>query len=400
MYKIQLDKQKACRLREIINADHYAYMYDINEYYKICTIMDRLEDVVEVLNNLELMPTTSSPMASDFISWINFADLLVNCILELNRMYVIPCGTTLFRDDNIKIDSSIKGTEKDCFYKYCQRTTGTDDLFFKFIRSLVLAHAIENDAKKFKCFKKGDIAYTPLVRWNSDNNIDITYYCPVDSSSKLNTEIVELEIKPLFKYVKNRFDYLDSIFDYIKKRKNYDKVQICRRYSAELLVVPDNCDSKLIRIIDVHQKLGDIDARNKADLLSVVLAQTLDIIKFNYSVINNEKIIEYIAFVNILLDELIKGLSNQDIEKVKLFDLFSVSYGYKESSFADCVYEINKISSEYDYIWKSYDFERFFGKVKLAVSKHVTITEDMSKEEKAYLSVIALGLEVIHQIQG
>ena len=138
-------------------------------YYKICTIMDRLEDTVDVLNNFILNKQTSISTAVDFISWINYADLLITCIKELNAMYVTPNGTTLFEDNNIKLDKRLKGKQRLSFSTYYDKR-GNDDLFFSYIRSMVLAHSIKIDCNKFKDFHQGKYVYTPLVRWNNNYN--------------------------------------------------------------------------------------------------------------------------------------------------------------------------------------------------------------------------------------
>lgn len=392
-FTINLDLQKARLLRGVINSDKYAYMYDIDDYYKICTIMDRLEDTVDVLNNFTLNKQTSSSTAVDFISWINYADLLLTCIKELNDMYVKPNGTTFFEDKNIKLDGSLKGKQRLFFSPYYDKR-GNDDLFFSYIRSMVLAHSIKIDCNKFKDFHQGKYVYTPLVRWNNNYNIEITFYSPQSDTSNLHTEKIELEILNIFAYVKSRFGYLDTIFTHIKCLKEKHKAQISANFTNELSTLPQNTQDKLSLIKHIYSTLGDIDARNGADLISSILSTSLDILSYNFSTINKVAIDNYIKILNSALDDFIERLKTQDFSGGKIFNLYAPDLSFNSSVFSDCEYEMTKIVSEYDYIHTSYIFEDLFDRVKVPLLKIVTFDNKMSNEEKAYLCVIARCLDI------
>ena len=214
--KCILDESKAKRLRDVVNKDHYCYMYDIERYYEICTIMDRLEDTVDLLNGFELPANKDQFNATDFISWVNYADLIINCIMSLNNIFVKPSAITLFHDDNIKLLSKLKKPYSSKFLgKYY--SNDNDDNFFKFIRAMVLAHSLKIDCNKFENFTHKQYVYTPLVRWNeTKDKVEITYYIP---DFKIKTQTLIIDVKDLFAYLESRYKYLDIIFPYIDKEK-------------------------------------------------------------------------------------------------------------------------------------------------------------------------------------
>ena len=52
--KCSLDIAKASKLRGVINESDYCYKYDYDRYFELCTIMDRMEDTSELINDFEL----------------------------------------------------------------------------------------------------------------------------------------------------------------------------------------------------------------------------------------------------------------------------------------------------------------------------------------------------------
>lgn len=394
MCKLKLDINQAHKLRAVITANPYAFMYEVDRYYSLCTIMDRMEDTVDVLNKLDLQTSYDTSLATGFIAWINYAYSLIGCIKELNKIFVKSNNTTLFYDKNTKYVDGVK--EKECAILGCYyqsfTSDGTDDLYFSFLRSIVLAHAIKSDAKEFDCFRKGKYLYTPLVRWNQNGKIDITYYSPIDNTSNLNTEKIEIEINDLFSYILSRYGYLDTIFDYIKKSKLSDKKARANSYRYFFKCIPNDVMGKLKLLKEAYKENGTIDEKNGAGNTVWILKYCEDIMGFNYSQGNESAIAEFEGVVNAALDDLIEKLKKQELESALIYKLFDFYSYNRDDIFSNCAYEISKLISEYDFIWSSNYFGEIYDKVRAAVSNYVNLMEDMSDQEKTYLSIIAYCL--------
>lgn len=394
MAKLELDITLAHKLREIITADSYAFMYDLDRYYSLCTIMDRLEDTVDVLNRLDLQTSYDTSLATEFIAWINYAYSLVGCIKELNRIFIQSNNATMFYDNKKKYVDNIQGKECTILGHYYQSFTsdGTDDLYFRFLRSIVLAHAIKSDAKEFACFRNGKFLYTPLVRWNQNGKIDITYYSPIANTSNLNTEKIEIDINDLFSYISSRYGYLDTIFDYIKKSKLSDKTFRANSYRSFFKCIPNDTIEKLELLKEAYRENGTIDEKNGAGNTVWILKYCEDIIGFSYSQGNESAICEFEGTVNAALDDLIEKLKKQDLENALIHKLFNFSSYDRDDIFSNYSYEITKLISEYDFIWSSNCFDEIYDRIKESVSNYVNLTDDMCNQEKAYLSIIAYFL--------
>ncbi len=393
--KIELDEIKAWELRGQINRDSYCYMYELERYYELCTIMDRLEDTVVLLNSFELPSTPTQFNATDFISWINYADLIINCIMRLNDIFVKPNNTTLFQDNHIAKKQRYKKPFSTKFFgKYYKGDT--DDNYFKFLRAMVLAHSLKIDCKKFCNFTNKKLAYTPLVRWNHNKNvIEITYYVPDYS---IDTQTIELDLTCVFDYIKSRYNYLDEIFDYIIIEKEKDRNAYKQLYKEKLSNLPTNFQEKLSAIERVYHENGDLDAKNGVDRLSYHLQWIQNLISFEHNSSRN-KIDIFHRIIGVCVDDIAKSLEEQNDEL--LIDEINTGYDYQndKGKFKGCVYEINKIHSDYSFVYKfEYLYEEYFEKVKDAVGFYFEMTDDMSLEEKCYLAVIALCFDNILSI--
>ena len=199
--KCSLDTTKASKLRGVINKNDYCYMYDYDRYFELCTIMDRMEDTVELINNFELPEKEDQFNATDFISWLNYAHLIYNCLFSLNKIFVVPNNKTLFACGKTKFYNDIEKHKTKYLGKYYSGVAdGSDDDFFRYLRSMVLAHALKIDHEEFEKFSGSKYTYTPLVRWNSaKDSVDISYYVP---DYKDKHRHLSIDISDLFEYLK------------------------------------------------------------------------------------------------------------------------------------------------------------------------------------------------------
>lgn len=387
--KCHLDERKADKLRGVINGCSYAFKYDLDKYCKLCTIMDRYQDTVEYLNGVDLPCKEDQFNATDFIMWVNYADLIIDCLKELNEEFVVPEGTTFFHKDDIKLNSKLKGKTK----KYFPCGQCNDDEYFRFIRAIVLAHAIKIDAHKQ--FTNGLVAYSPLVRWESAHDaVEITYYV-ADYDCK--TQKIIVNIKGMIDYLESRCKYLDYMFDFIERANQRQKDIVKKKYDEDFVNLPKGRTDKINRIIQVHIKNGDIDTKNGASSVLLRLKQVCDCLSYQFNSVNAQQIIVFGEVVDYTLDDLVEYLREQK-DDFLLNELFlACGYENKASLFRGNIYEINKIVSEYcdneQTNW--FLFDELIEKIKESVSKYVIIKERMSNLERAFLCMIAMTFDSI-----
>jgi len=90
--------------------------------------MDRMRNTVETINNMPVIHGKYNDDAIEFVSWIFYLDMLIACIEAVAKSFSV----------SITYD-------KDIFLKYHNQQNRTDMDFFRFIRAIVLPHALENE---------------------------------------------------------------------------------------------------------------------------------------------------------------------------------------------------------------------------------------------------------------
>ena len=396
--KCSLDITKANKLRGVIIKDDYCYMFDYDRYFELCTIMDRMEDTVELINGFELPEKENQFNATDFISWLNYAHLIYNCLYSLNKIFVVPNNNTLFACGKTQFYNDIDKEKTKYLGKYYVGVAdGSDDDFFKYLRSMVLAHALKIDHKEFEKFSGSKYTYTPLVRWNSaKDTVDISYYVPDYKDKHRHLSIV---VSDLFEYLKSRYDYLDIIFDFIDKSKKSERKTLQSKYRDAFSNIPSDLLSKYNLLWNKYKEFGNIEVKNNADPLSCYLLQSKEIMDYMFTT-NTEKISVFFELLNAILDIEIKALISQKTNDSVISDFYSgCSFTKKDGVFPAYSYEIEKIVSDYESLlcFGGYDFDYNFEKVKDLVAKYVTIDNNIEKREKAYLCVICYCFDnVLH----
>ena len=386
MIKYELDITKAKNLRTKINECPYVFKYDFNKYIKICTILDRLEDTVNFLNEFELAKIEKGKYATDFIIWINFAHLIYNCIFELDKLFIVPRNKTLF-PTNKKCKLIDEINIRQFFGKYYgNESKKYDDEFFLFLRSMVLAHSLESDKKEFNKYYDDNKIYTPSVIWKNNDTIGIKYYIKKNKTGKY----YEIKMEDFFNYLNSRYNYLDTILTYIEKANETEKKNKEKEYN-KALKLPNTTKEKYDFVLETHKRLGDIDAKNSVDGLSFYLNKTINILIYKFKT-NTTKIELFYDFVDSMLDIEMEALIKQDRSLSVISNFYNGCSETKERGlFSIDNYEINKIINECtDYkTANSTLFVDCFSKTKDLVCKYVDIDDKITNLEKAYLCIIS-----------
>ena len=116
---IILEKEKSDELYYVIAKDQEMFSDSEKSYYKMYVALERLQETVEVLNNIKLAGKWNTN-ATDFVVWVNYAYLLVECIDLLAKEFSIPLLKTWGIFDDI--------------HKISDRN---DWEFFRFVRAIV-----------------------------------------------------------------------------------------------------------------------------------------------------------------------------------------------------------------------------------------------------------------------
>lgn len=223
MFQIKINTQVLTELRDTINNEvnisynkEYYYVVDrrnnktreFRAWDKICAIMDRLDDTVDYLNNLELNTGKYKNSAFDFYDFINNASVVVDCIKELANIFDV--------DDNFLKKST------NIFNKLGKDGKGTDEKYFEYLRSLCSVHPVETS--RHKRYQDNDFECSPYVVWsnrilgfNNDCDLFAIIYTSVDDEL---SKKIGIYISQVFEYIETRVNFINNIIEEIEKYNN------------------------------------------------------------------------------------------------------------------------------------------------------------------------------------
>ena len=224
--KIQLDSSLTKRLRDKINEEGNYTLTKVgqfqipgkgrfkhsekNAYNCICAIMDRLDDLVWYCNSLEVDNCNKGGLFALF-NLLTYGQILIDCIKMLAKIYDVELKTNKC---------------KDIFNQ-----SGTDEKYFKYLRSLCVVHPIETTGyKEFQgdepewCpyVNTGDNALMRAMLWNVKSDDKPDFYAVVYRNDQKYMKFVPIYVKQIFKYIERRYmeltDIIENIETYTKKR--------------------------------------------------------------------------------------------------------------------------------------------------------------------------------------
>ena len=131
--KIQLNIQLSKNLREKINeinnfsfnktanfqfpSDKKGSTREENAFNCICAALDRIDDLVDHINSLDLTQTTEGTFA--LCDFLNYGQTLIDCIAIIGKVYGVKY--------EIQSDCS-------CFHQRGNNEKGNDEKYFKYLR--------------------------------------------------------------------------------------------------------------------------------------------------------------------------------------------------------------------------------------------------------------------------
>lgn len=407
-YRFHFNTQYAAELRDAVN-DRRKQSID-NEHSekqipgtycawdRTCAAMDRLEDTIHYLNNLELGKNTGYRSAFDFYDFINNAFIVIDCIKTIGKIFRVDSNLIKEIESSSEVFGRKLGTE-------C-----TDERYFEYIRSLCSVHPLcTNRQKEFLNGSKFHCC--PFVSWRSSmtwfdgENADLTALI-YPSDRRKEAVFHGLYVSQFEKYLTKWIDFIPEIIEakntytdkeYEKLRQEpvkylsefgndvvqyliYLKGEYCRRFDY-------GCDY----LFDAYASFFSIelsDARNSA-----ALEKFQNAVVFSLGFLRNE-------LQNMSYD----GYENNGIKypvswiETTLFDeLYSIST--YDSSFSMYSYNLEKVSylgsdiefSEYD---KLYARNLLDGPKEL-INQYVYFTNSEPDGERVVLVHLALYFDAL-----
>lgn len=391
MYKITLKTDSSINFRNTVN--NYLN-FSINQVYKrknknetnawntICSIMDRIDDLVLYLNQKELNTGKWNRCAFDFFEFIQQAGVLVNCIDDAFEIYNVKPQkhNTIFKSK--KINPNIKTNKNEC---------ELDDEYFKYIRSLSSVHPSDTD--RHKVFQEADFEVSPYVIWgggiislgNAKGDLIIVTY---------NNETAE--------YLTNKNIYMSEVFNYIKYKYyslNYLSKEISKYYNntiSELRKKKIKKSSDFKNYLAFLNNLKNETAVRNPDM-EYEIQEVIDIFKFKLSNNNNtNKFKKYKKALKLAMLSYYRQLQNMDFDCTSPFDalLGKLLLGHIYYKDKDYHYPLEKIL----YLKEKTGDKRFgvimYKSILEVFQRYVNISEKeltISNSEELYLlSQIAL----------
>lgn len=205
--KIKLNKQICRDLRSAINRETHLSItkplvhkkeQKLTAWDRICSIMDRLDDTVEYLNNLKLNTGKYQQSAFDFYDFMNNVSVVLDCIGELAKQF----------------DFDMKSADRSSFVfnKRGKDDQGTDKLYFEYLRSICSVHPI--DTSHHERYQSNVYECCPFVTWQKDfigATTDSDLFALIYTSQIGENKHLYIKISEIFNYIEQKYNLIPQI---------------------------------------------------------------------------------------------------------------------------------------------------------------------------------------------
>ena len=236
-YRISLNLEVINHLRSVINSNSHIIIKKekaVNNHKKtiivpawdlICAILDRIEDSASFLNHIVLAPQDECRSAFSFYNYMNTCSVMVDCINDLSGIFSVV--------EDIKTDKC------HFFHQPGKEGDGTDDDYFKYLRSLCVVHP--NETFMHNKYQASSIECCPFVLWNSPRHGVEGDLCAIVYTTNIGEapKTIGIKLHEIIEYVTYKFNTLDSISNAIEC---YQKQEI-NRFRKTVLKTKDDFNS-------------------------------------------------------------------------------------------------------------------------------------------------------------
>ena len=315
MYKIDLNSDVATHFRNTINeyinlSMKHEYKHRNkkleNSWNSICSIMDRIDDLVYYLNQKELNNGLWKNCAFDFFEFIEQAGVLVSCIDDAFAIYNVqfPHHNVIFKSKKLNPNVTIT-----------KNTYELDDSYFMYIRSLSSVHP--SDTSHHKEFQEANFEVSPYVVWNKG----------VLTLNNPNADLVLVSYNnETSDFLTNKGVIIDEIFNYIKYKYyslNYLSKKIAIHYKQIIANFRLSKIKKSPEFGDYVKYLNNLkeEALKRNPDMECEIQELIDIL--NLKITNNNNEIKFEKYKNALkyaIQSFHRQLQNMDFNCRSPFD--------------------------------------------------------------------------------
>ncbi len=372
-----LDVEKVEELYYTIAKSQYGYSDSEDTYYKLVVALERMKSCVSVINDTILKGEWNKD-AVEFVIWINYIDLLIAAIEKVSKLFGY----------NIKYQNG--------FYKYHNIAGKNDKDFFRFIRAIVLPHALSLDNSEQKVFTNGQTAYCPYVVWDTNNCIRIVYYNK-DVHNDLHTYTIKIGDIEVF--LEQIYNQIDDLCIAVEDKKRVLKSRAKGNLKNEKYGLCNSVSEKCCFLKKMTYKYGDLTDKAGNSFDMNMLERCEKICNMNFNGRNRKLYDAYLVALGIALDDYYSYLCDQRTDEKYLDLVLFPQFSYNSyTSFQGLGYPINKIVTEmenFDNYFMEYNFPELFEELKVEISKKALFRKNMSVER---LCIIVLMVQFFDKL--
>ena len=166
----------------------------------ICTCVHRIRDGVAYLNGQEL-GKMEYRSAFDFINFINNAATVIDCVDMLARI--------------LGVDLSEENLRTEAFSQPGKNGQGTDQKYFRFIRSLCAVHPVET-SRYVDEYQSSELVTCPYLTWVNESIFKTLWDCDLHAHAFTNTanswgDDICIHMDQVFAYIEFRYSLLEKV---------------------------------------------------------------------------------------------------------------------------------------------------------------------------------------------
>lgn len=406
-YRFHFNTQYAVDLRNAVNDRQKQSIANVHQekqtkgsYFawdRTCAAMDRLEDTLHYLNELELGKNKDIRSAFDFYDFINNTYIIIDCIRTIGR---------IFRVDNKLIEEIENSTE---VFGSRLGENSTDQRYFEYIRALCSVHPLCTNRQseflngsKFHCCPF--VTWKSSMTWYDGEDADLTAFIyPSGAGRKIYHG---LYVSQFEQYLKKWIDFIPKIIEAKNAYTDNEYEKLRQEPVKWLSDFNGDVVQYLTYLKGEYCKRFDYGSDYIFDDYINFFTITLSDSRNNTALVKYQNAVVYsLGFLrNELQNMAYEGYENNGIKhpeswiETTLFDSLHNISPY-EGNFAPYAYNLGKIYylgeditySEYDKMYA----RRLLEQPKELINRYVHFTNTESDAERLVLVGLALYLDAL-----
>lgn len=326
------------KFREAINSANFfkedeKYSADFNLY---CVVVDRLDSNIKYLNNQPNEPTTEE----EFIIFIMFSCMVLDAVTSLKE--VLNFKDKYENDSDAEAYQFFKDTCMREPLNISKEKCPTDDKFFQYLRSLIMAHPFKTSRAKF--LEGKEVQYSPFViagralNFHGENNVGVCIY-----SNRTGDKYLRFNFKTLKNYINSRFLLINEATERI--------YQIIRDKHLEWELDSLTLQTDGLNDGDILELVINILKKRSEFFLADALQDFLDMLWVSISNKKNDRLVKkYKDFILSHVSRLFEAVKVVDHDTVE--DIIKSICDVKPKKMHDRAhYQLKKIFSNNDQHW-------------------------------------------------